>query len=823
MEFSFQSIGCLNFSIPPVKTDCSIGGLAVVVGLGLFALSPLAANPGIDAASANESSTSNSVPEELTPTEWAGIREAHEAWKHRFTEGEDGTFSASNPGQQWRTVFDGRGFTTEPRGGVWRWGLELTGYGIGGNRRPVGSMAKAEATGTRLSYHWDGTLEEWFLNDGRGLEQGWTLSERPDGTGVDEEILRLDLAVRGDLRPIVGTGGRSVNFVSEDGTTALTYGGLKAWDATGRPLAARFIPRAGGIAVTVDERGATYPVTIDPIAQQAYLKASNAGGDDRFGISVAVSGDTVIVGAPREDSSTTGVNSVPDELADESGAAYVFIRTGGTWSQQAYLKASNAGDDDDFGFSVAISGDTVAVGATGESSSTTGVNSTPDESAGDSGAAYIFTRSGVTWSQQAYLKASNTGATDGFGVSVAVSGDTVVVGANGEDSSTTGVNSVPDESAVDSGAAYVFTRSGVTWSQQAYLKASNTGAGDFFGQSVAVSDDTVVVGAYLEDSSTTGVNSVPDESAGDSGAAYVFTRSGMTWSQQAYLKASNTGASDNLGYSVAVSDDTVVVGAFWENSSTTGVNSTPDESAGDSGAAYVFTRSGVAWSQQAYLKASNTGADDRFGGAVAVSGDTVVVGALREDSNTKGVNSVPNELANLSGAAYVFIRSGVIWSQQAYLKASNTGAGDFFGQSVAVSDDTVVVGARFEDSSTTGVNSVPDELAGNSGAAYVFTTVAPTSPSTSLPTLRVTGKKRINTSKRRVTLKGTAADADGDLVRVEARDSRPKGRKKFRSARGTASWRYKAPLKSGRNTVKIRAVDATGKKSRTTRVKIIKK
>ncbi|MGE0246926.1 MAG: choice-of-anchor Q domain-containing protein, partial [Pyrinomonadaceae bacterium] len=167
-------------------------------------------------------------------------------------------------------------------------------------------------------------------------------------------------------------------------------------------------------------------------------------------------------------------------------------------------------------------------------------------------------------------------------------------------------------------------------SQQAYKKASNTGSGDFFGWSVAVSGDTVVVGAPFESSSTTGVNSTPDEGAPSSGAAYVFTRTAGVWSQQAYLKASNTGAGDQFGYSVAVSGDTVVVGAYLEASSTTGVNSTPDEGAGNSGAAYVFTRTAGVWSQQAYLKASNTGAGDQFGYSVGVSGDTVVVGALLE-------------------------------------------------------------------------------------------------------------------------------------------------------------------------------------------------
>ncbi len=464
---------------------------------------------------------------------------------------------------------------------------------------------------------------------------------------------------------------------------------------------------------------------LDPITQQAYLKASNTGAGDFFGWSVAVSGNTVVVGAHGENSSTTGINSVPNEGAADAGAAYVFTRSGTTWTQQAYLKASNTGANDQFGWSVAIAGDTIVVGAYGESSSTTGVNSTPNEAALNAGAAYVFTRSGTTWTQQAYLKASNTEAYDFFGYTVAVSGNTVVVGARLEASGTTGVNSTPNEAALNAGAAYVFTRSGTTWTQQAYLKASHTGAGDNFGIAVAVAGNTVVVGAYGEASSTTGVNSTPNEAAPNAGAAYVFTRSGVTWTQQAYLKASNTAENDQFGYAVAVAGDTVAVTAFLEDSSTTGVNSIPNEGATDSGAAYVFTRSGVTWTQQAYLKASNPGVDDWFGLSVAVAGNTVVIGAYGEDSSTSGVNSSPNEGASESGAAYVFTRSGTSWTRQGYLKASNTGASDYFGVAVAVAGDTVVVGTDWEDSSTTGVNSTPNEGAGNSGAAYVF--IVPTS------------------------------------------------------------------------------------------------
>ncbi len=306
-----------------------------------------------------------------------------------------------------------------------------------------------------------------------------------------------------------------------------------------------------------------------------------------------------------------------------------------------------------------------------------------------------------------------------------MSGDTVVVGAFGEESSAPGVNgNQGDNAAPLSGAAYVFVRSGTTWSQQAYLKASAPGGGDRFGHSVAVSNDTVVVGAWLEASNATGVNGDQgDNSATEAGAAYVFVRSGMTWSQQAYLKASNTGASDRFGISVAVSGDTAVVGAYWEDSNATGVNGDQaDNSASHSGAAYVFVRSGGVWSQQAYLKASNTGASDDFGYSVAVSGDTVVVGAILEDSSASGVDgNQADDSAADSGAAYVFVRSGSTWSQQAYLKASNTGADDGFGDSVGVSGDTVVVGAYQERSNATGVNgNQGDNSATEAGAAYVF-------------------------------------------------------------------------------------------------------
>jgi hypothetical protein len=211
-----------------------------------------------------------------------------------------------------------------------------------------------------------------------------------------------------------------------------------------------------------------------------------------------------------------------------------------------------------------------------------------------SGAAYVFTRSGSTWSQQAYVKASNTGTDDAFGGALALSddGNTLAVGAIGEASSSTGINSAPNELAADAGAVYVFTRSAGTWSQQAYVKASNSGAGDFFGWPVALSGDgnTLAVGSEFEDGSGTGIGSTPDDSAFQAGAAYVFTRSGSTWSQQAYVKASNTGANDGFGKRLALSGDgdTLAVGAAGEASGSTGIGGTPNESSPGAGAVYLY-------------------------------------------------------------------------------------------------------------------------------------------------------------------------------------------------------------------------------------------
>lgn len=461
-------------------------------------------------------------------------------------------------------------------------------------------------------------------------------------------------------------------------------------------------------------------------AQRDYVKASNTVLSASFGGAMAMDGDTMVIGADSEFSSR--------------GAAHVFVRSGDSWLQQALLRASNPEFSDRFGTSVAISGDTIVIGAPDEDSNATGVNGNQnDNSVTNAGAVYVFVRTGTNWTQQAYLKAADavgkcdtrfcTGCIcvngDRFGASVAVSGDTVVVGGPFDDSNATGVNgNATDNSVTNSGAAYVFVRNGTTWTQQAYLKASNTDGFDTFGNSVAVSGNTVVVGALNESSNATGVNGAQSNNSAESaGAAYVFVRSGTTWTQQAYLKASNTAGDDLFGFGVAAAGDALVIGAPAEDSNATGINGDQTNNDGtNSGAAYVFVRNATTWSQQAYLKPSNTGVGDNFGVSLAMSGETLVIGAAGEDSNATGVDGDgSNNLVPASGAAYVFVRNGTSWSFQNYLKASNTDTNDFFGRSVAVSGEFVVVGADGEDSNARGLNGDQfNDIAFDSGAAYVF-------------------------------------------------------------------------------------------------------
>jgi hypothetical protein len=483
---------------------------------------------------------------------------------------------------------------------------------------------------------------------------------------------------------------------------------------------------------TAPYAGAAYVFTRAGTAwsQQAHLKAFNTGAGDAFGLSVAVSGDLVVVGSPGEDGSGRGVNPADNNKSREAGAVYAYVRPESEWSQQAYLKpphtAQNPGFYERFGQAVAISGDTVAVGAPEESGSGAGVNPESDELRPGSGAVYVFVRQGTGWSQQAYLKASNPGEYDRFGSSVAIRGDIIVAGAEREDGGGRGINPSDDDGADASGAAYIFSRSGTAWSLQAYVKASDTRMNDGFGTTVSVSGETVVIGSPGHDGYPSWVNAQNPYGSSNSGAAYVFKRTGAVWSQQALLKPINGYQEFAFGSSVAISGSSIVVGSPGEKYGGTGINPPAPSwpSRNQSGAAYVFVEDQTGWTEQVYLKAPNPSAFDQFGASVAIDGDRVVVGAPREQGSGAGVNPPDDNMLQRAGAAYVFSRSGTTWAVEAYLKASNPGAEDEFGKSVAISGTAVVVGAPGEDGSGTGVNPVPDENAERAGAAYLFDLIA---------------------------------------------------------------------------------------------------
>ena len=499
------------------------------------------------------------------------------------------------------------------------------------------------------------------------------------------------------------------------------------------------------------------------VRQVAYIKASNAQASDHFGCGgvldghagygAAISGDgkTMAIASPHEDSAAKGINGRQnDNSADESGAVYVFVLDSrGRWVQQAYVKPSNTVEDMEFGHAVVLSadGNTLAVSAFWEPSNATGINGNQaDTSIPQAGAAYVFTRTGVTWSQQAYIKASNTGEAgtadtfpdgDQFGVSLAISddGNTIAVGAFSEDSGATGINGDQADNSVNlSGAVYVFRRGGTTWTQQAYIKPHNTGGGDMFGYALALSanGDTLVTSGYDEDGPSRGIDGESGNQRPNAGAVYVFQRANGIWSQQSYLHPHNSENGDQFGVSLGISDDgnTLLVGSLDEDCLATGVNppGCDNDFAADisTGAAYVFVRNGPLWSQQAFLKASNTGHHDWFGSRLALSGDgnVAALGASIEDSAGTGINGKQDDdSATDAGAVYLFRRTGATWAQQAYIKGAQNEAYDEFGGSVALSGDgkTLVASAHGDDGNGRGpYANERSKGASESGAIYVF-------------------------------------------------------------------------------------------------------
>ncbi len=457
--------------------------------------------------------------------------------------------------------------------------------------------------------------------------------------------------------------------------------------------------------------------------------ASFFGGD----VSLSADGNTLAVAADQ-------ARDIKNGNSNKVGIVYVFTKNEeDLWQQSDALLANRTGDNDAFGKSIALSADgkTLVVGALNEDSNSTGVNGDDtNNDAPNSGAVYVFTHSGSDWNQVAYIKANNANEGDRFGTDVAVNqdGTLLVVGAPNERSNSRVINGEQNNNASNAGAVYVFQLIEETWQQQAYIKAKDAAADDLFGFTIALDNtgQTLAVGAIREDSSAVGVNGDAfNTAANKSGAVYVYVREDDTWAEQAFIKASNTSAGDNFGQALSLSGDgnTLAVAAVKEASSATGIDGEQSfDDAPVAGAVYVFVRTDTDWAQQAYLKASNTDANDSFGIALSLSntGDLLAVGASAEESNAVGINGNQFDNTAQAGATYVFERNGTQWAQKTYLKASNTGEGDRFGISVALNSDgkTLAVGASAEQSNALGTDADADAQADNSangrGVVYLY-------------------------------------------------------------------------------------------------------
>lgn len=453
--------------------------------------------------------------------------------------------------------------------------------------------------------------------------------------------------------------------------------------------------------------------------QQAYIKASNTplcgvATYCDFGRSVALSadGNTLAVGSPQESSPSTGIGGSQDGSRDRSkeysGAVYVFTRSGSTWLQQAYIKASNAGYHNFFGSSVSLSadGNVLAVGAPGEGGMGAGVAA--DQRQGgvddaglphsDSGAVYVFARVAGAWSQESYVKAENARYSTHFGAALAVSGDgkTLAVGSPEEFSAANTVNGNQlDYSADQAGAVYILTHGAGTCTYQAYLKPADNRAGAHFGSSISLSYD----GDMLATSAR----------APGGGAAYTFARTGTSWSQHAQLKVADIRFGQAFAPAVALSGDgdTLAAGAWM------------------TGQAYVYRRADGGWSAEGPALTPATLATRYFGWSLALSfdGNRLAVGDSLEKSSATGINGDANNTGRTdSGAVYGATRASGGWTLQEYVKASNTYYGTQFGNSVALSRDglTLAVGSYWELSNAVGINGNQDTSSSAYGAVYIF-------------------------------------------------------------------------------------------------------
>ncbi len=634
-----------------------------------------------------------------------------------------GLMMAENLRQEFVSYFSADGSKLIPRdpSADWEFSLSIKGYARANQRLPVVTGAwSADKTNVSASHTVGSSnsktafqIDEVFENRTDGLEQTFVVHTRPEiaaeASDLPQNQIRIVLGANGDLDPKVSDDGQAIVLMKK-GAAVLRYDKLKSWDSEGKGLASRMEVDGDEISLVVEDEGAIYPITIDPtFTQVRKIVASDGVAGDLFGRSIALSGDTAIVGAISDD---VGPNA-------NQGSAYIYVRNVGgdnNWSEVKKLTASDGGANDGFGSAVAIYGDTAFVGAEGDL-------------AGGQGSVYIFSRNagGIdNWGQIKKLSPSDGVA---FGSSLSIDQNTLVVGARGFFDGETGTQ----------GGAYIFERDqggANNWGLVKRIEANDGGIGDFFGSSAAIKENTVFIGtgrtrAYVFERDEGGIDNwgqlkilfsqqgsldvgfatsisvdgntavvgapedFEDENDDLQGAAYVFGRNiggENNWGLIKRIIAVDGAASDLFGNSVAVSGERIVVGSFGDD---IGANL-------DQGSAYVFERHAGGtdnWGLVNKLLASDAASNDRFGFTVAFQNKTALLSSPKFGPGTSGPDAV-----------YAFVQTNDSWVETVKPLPASCTVEDYFGEAVAISGDTAIIGAQGDD---VGPNA-------EQGAAYVF-------------------------------------------------------------------------------------------------------
>lgn len=554
-----------------------------------------------------------------------------------------------------RVAFDTDG-TTTVRQYNRPWGLymQLENYGRTSQLTSVTAPTISHQNQT-VNYQWNSVLTEQLQLDGTTLNQNVVLASSPAGVG----LLSFNLFVDSSFTPSIDQG--NVLFRDTQNTAVLRYRSITIRDAANATFVPTLALASKQITIMLNDASALYPLRLE--MELSLLDQSNAtaNSQDWFGQTLAADADTLVVGAPGEDSN--GLLSFNGTMS-ESGAAYTYRRGANGWELSDILKQAYPGLGDAFGSAVAISGDTIVVGAPFRD------GASPQGALSDMGAAYVFERSGESWNQVAELVLSDARSDDLFGSAVAIDGDTIAVGAYQRyyiDPSGGG--------AANAGAVYIYQRNGASWQLQSVLTAPEPEMLDQFGWAMALDGNRVAVSANRRDVI---VNS---SRVTDAGAVFLFQRSGTSWSLESQLQASDPEENAHFGRSLAMDGEQLLVGAPFKDR----INS-PAANRVNVGAAYLFERSGASWSQQAILSTAESKRDDRIGWSVALRSGTALLASPYAMRNHPTTNALISQ-----GSAYLFAKQGAEWQEQDALH----GPAEYslYGIAGALLSDTIFVGA----------------------------------------------------------------------------------------------------------------------------------